>query len=163
MGAAKVWAFLCAERSGHYGNTYSNPFPPDYRWHRAEMKTVYKPDDNGSHLTGWRYKEGWRSELLCWDPQGERWPLHCKLAGSHLIRSRIHGWSGCRCCSWVGSHYLQSPQEGSKSPADAVWSHSALSQFQLCCLEERGKEKFCNQPPKRNLQNSRFCWKSTWA
>lgn len=124
------------------------------------MKAVYKPEDNRSHLTGWWYIEGWRLELLCWDPRGERWPPHCKLAGNRLIHSRIHGWSGCLCCSWAGSHYLQSPQEGSKSPASVVWSHLALSRFRLCCLEEGGgkKEKFCNQL-RRNLQKQTFFFK----
>lgn len=129
-----------------------------YQWLCAKMKAVYKPEDNRSHLTGWWYIEGWRLELLCWDPRGERWPPHCKLAGNRLIHSRIHGWSGCLCCSWAGSHYLQSPQEGSKSPASVVWSHLALSRFRLCCLEEGGgkKEKFCNQL-RRNLQKQTLC------
>lgn len=123
------------------------------------MKTVYKPeDDNRSHLKGWRYIEGWRSELPCWGPREERWPRRCTLTGNRLIRSRILGWSGCPCCSWVGSRYLRSPREGSRSPANAAWSRSASSQFQLCCLEEGKGAIFisCNQRSKRNLGQSKI-------
>lgn len=131
---------LCWGCSNMAAHTTNPPpvFLHGYQWLCAKIKAVYKPEDNRSHLTGWWYIEGWRLELLCWDPRGERWPPHCKLAGNRLIHSRIHGWSGCLCCSWAGSHYLQSPQEGSKSPASVVWSHLALSRFRLCCLEEGG-------------------------
>lgn len=130
----------CSNMAAHTTNP-PPVFLHGYQWLCAKMKAVYKPEDNRSHLTGWWYIEGWRLELLCWDPRGERWPPHCKLAGNRLIHSRIHGWSGCLCCSWAGSHYLQSPREGSKSPASVVWSHLALSRFRLCCLEEGGVKR----------------------